>query len=83
MQCRIGIPGRRCHMSIRLIPAMLGITVAAACTAANDTTPVTVTGYSVAIKTAPPASATVLTGIPIAFTVTEHESDVPAASPAR
>ena len=75
MQCRIGKLGCRGHLRIALIPAMLGITVAAACTTPNDTTPVTVTGYSVAIKTAPPASATVLTAIPIAFIVTEHESD--------
>ena len=74
MQSRSGILGGRSQLRIRLIPAMLGITVAAACTT-NDTTPVTVTGYSVAIKTAAPASATVLTAIPIGFTVTEHESD--------
>jgi N-acetylneuraminic acid mutarotase len=62
-------------MRVSLIPAILGITLAAACTTSDNTTPVTVTGYSVVIKTAPPASATVLTAIPIAFTVTEHESD--------
>lgn len=46
-----------------------------ACTSSNGGTTVTILGYTVVIKTAPPATALTGTVVPIAFTVTENESD--------
>lgn len=46
-----------------------------ACTSSNGGATVTILGYTVAIKTAPPATAQAGTSVPIAFTVTENESD--------
>lgn len=47
----------------------------AGCSSSGDGTTVTVLDYTVVIKTAPPTSALAGASIPIAFTVTEHESD--------
>ena len=47
----------------------------AGCSSSGGGTTVTVLGYTVTIKTAPPTTAQVGASIPIAFTVTENESD--------
>jgi alpha-tubulin suppressor-like RCC1 family protein len=52
----------------------VGLLFMAACSSSNGTT-ITVLGYTVTIKTAPPTTAQVGASIPIAFTVTENESD--------
>src|ERR1019366_1110067 len=52
----------------------VGLLFMAACSSSNGTT-ITVLGYTVIIKTAPPTTAQVGASIPIAFTVTENESD--------
>jgi hypothetical protein len=54
-----------------LAPALI---VLAACGSSGGTT-VTVLDYTVVIKTAPPTTAQVGASVPIAFTVTENESD--------
>src|ERR1019366_441142 len=53
----------------------LALLFLAGCSSSGGGTVATVLGYTVVIKTAPPTSATVGTAIPIAFTVTENESD--------
>ena len=47
----------------------------AGCSSSGGGTVVTVLGYTVGIKTAPPTTAPAGTSIPIAFTATENESD--------
>src|ERR1035437_9484068 len=54
----------------------------AGCSSSGGGTTVTVLGYTVTIKTAPPTTAQVGASIPIAFTVTENESDG-SSKPAR
>lgn len=63
-------------MSRAIIHACLASVVCllAACSSDGPTSP-TVTGYSIATKTAPPATAAVGTTVAIAFTVTESRSD--------
>jgi len=46
-----------------------------ACSSSSGGSTVTILGYTVVIKTAPPATAQIGTSVPIAFTVTENESD--------
>jgi uncharacterized protein YjdB len=53
----------------------LALLFTAGCSSSGGGTVVTVLGYTVTIKTAPPTTAQVGTSIPIAFTVTENESD--------
>lgn len=53
----------------------LALILIVACSSSNGGTTITVLGYTVVIKTAPPTTAQVGTSIPIAFTVTENESD--------
>ena len=62
---------RRHLLAAILAPALI---VLAACGSSGGTT-VTVLGYTVVIKTAPPTTAQVGASVPIAFTVTENESD--------
>ena len=59
------------------LAAILALTVmfVAGCSSSGGGTTVTVLGYAVTIKTAPPTTAPVGASIPIAFTVTENESD--------
>ncbi|HVT39441.1 MAG TPA: Ig-like domain-containing protein [Gemmatimonadaceae bacterium] len=62
---------RRYLPAVILAPALV---VLAACSG-SDTTSVTVLGYTVVIKTAPPTTAQAGASVPIAFTVTENESN--------
>ena len=63
---------RRNSLAAILAPLFLFL---AACGSSGGGTVVTILGYTVVIKTAPPTTALVGTSIPIAFTVTENESD--------
>jgi uncharacterized protein YjdB len=56
----------------RSAPVLL---VLVGCTSPAGNNEVTVTGYTVTMKTAPPASAQTGTSVPIVFMVTENESD--------
>src|ERR1017187_6755584 len=56
------------------LAAILALMFLVACSSGGGTT-VTVLGYAVTIKTAPPPTAQVGASIPVAFTVTENESD--------
>ena len=58
-------------MHIRRLRSIVGLAILLAC-GGNS---VTILGYTVTIKTAPPATAPVGTAVPIAFTITETESD--------
>src|ERR1035441_2638243 len=53
----------------------LALMFVAGCSSSGGGTTVTVLGYAVTIKTAPPTTAQVGASVPIAFTVTENESD--------
>lgn len=53
----------------------LALLFTAGCSSSGGGTVLTVLGYTVTIKTPPPTTAQVGTSIPIAFTVTENESD--------
>lgn len=62
-------------MRIRCFPVILALGLVTACGSSGPTTTITVLGYTVVIKTAPPTSTAVGASIPIAFTATENESD--------
>jgi alpha-tubulin suppressor-like RCC1 family protein len=55
------------------LAAILALMFLVACSSGGTT--ITVLGYAVTIKTAPPTTAQVGASIPVAFTVTENESD--------
>lgn len=63
---------RRTLLAAILAPALLFV---AGCSSSGGGTVITVLGYTVVIRTAPPATALVGASVPIAFTVTENESD--------
>src|SRR5450755_2915901 len=63
---------RRTSLGVSLASALL---LLAGCSSSGGGTVITVLGYTVTIKTAPPATAQVGASIPVAFTVTENESD--------
>ena len=63
---------RRTSLGMSIASALL---LLAGCSSSGGGTVITVLGYTVTIKTAPPTTAQVGTAIPVAFTVTENESD--------
>ena len=63
---------RRTLLGLSLASAFL---LLAGCGSSGGGTVITVLGYTVTIKTAPPTTALVGASVPIAFTVTENESD--------
>lgn len=61
-------------MRAKLLSTTIALLVAG-CSSSGGGTVITVLGYTVTLKTAPPTTAQIGASVPIAFTVTENESD--------
>ena len=63
---------RHTSLGVSIVSALL---LLAGCSSSGGGTVITVLGYTVTIKTAPPTTALIGASVPVAFTVTENESD--------